>query len=181
RGNAADVEAGSAEAAALDENRVEAELARTDRGDIAAGASADDENLAAKLVHSLLDEQRGRGLDQGAQALDEGRAVMAVDDAMIERRRQVHGLARDEAAVAPGGLDHDLVDADDRHFRPVDDRRRGDSAERAQRSQRDRRTGKLLARRDPLARRLAHPAHFAGALVETERLGVADDRNHEAV
>ena len=40
-----------AEPLGFDENRVEAELARADRGDIAAGTAADDENLAAKLVH----------------------------------------------------------------------------------------------------------------------------------
>ncbi len=51
RGNAADVEAGSAEPISFDENRVEAELAGADRGDIAAWTAADDENLAAKLVH----------------------------------------------------------------------------------------------------------------------------------
>ena len=84
RGDAADVEARSAEPVGFDEDRVESELAGADRGDIAAGAAADDENLAAKLVHSLLDEQGSRRLDQRAQTLDEGRGVMAVDYAMIE-------------------------------------------------------------------------------------------------
>ena len=56
RGNAADVEAGSAEPVGFDENRVEAELAGADRGDIAAGAAADDENLAAKLVHRAVSD-----------------------------------------------------------------------------------------------------------------------------
>ena len=37
------------------------------------------------LHPSLLDEQRGGGLDQRAQALDESRGVIAVDHAMIER------------------------------------------------------------------------------------------------
>ena len=54
RRNAADVEAGSAEPVGFDENRVEAKLAGADRGDIAARAAADDENLAAKLVHVVL-------------------------------------------------------------------------------------------------------------------------------
>ena len=51
RGDAADIETGSAEPVGFDDDRVEAELARADRGDIAARAAADDENLAAKLVH----------------------------------------------------------------------------------------------------------------------------------
>ena len=54
RGNAADVEARSAEPVGFDEDRVEAELAGADRGDIAARAAADDENLAAKLVHVVV-------------------------------------------------------------------------------------------------------------------------------
>ena len=53
RGDAADIEAGSAQPVAFDQDRVEAKLAGADRGDIAARAAADDENLAAKLVHVL--------------------------------------------------------------------------------------------------------------------------------
>ena len=226
RRDAADVEAGSAKPVGFDEDRVEAELAGADRRDIAAGAAADDENLAAKLVHassskpgslspprkrgsrrqfgpraaprwlpalldtgfrgydkprSLLDEQRGRGLDQRPQALDEGRGVMAVDHAMIERGREVHDLRGTKPPSRQTGLDDDLVDADDRHFRPVDDRRRGDAAERAKRGQRDRRAGKLVARGDALARRFAHPPHFARAFVQAERLGMANDRHHKPV
>ena len=54
RGDAADMQAGAAELSVLDQHRVEAELAGADRRDIAAGAAADDENLAAKLVHPVL-------------------------------------------------------------------------------------------------------------------------------
>ena len=54
RGNAADVEAHSAELVGFDEDRVEPELTGADRSDIAAGTAADDENLAAKLVHVSL-------------------------------------------------------------------------------------------------------------------------------
>src|SRR5579863_10777234 len=51
RGDAANVEASSSDPVRLDENRVLAKLARADRGDITAGPAADDEDLAAKLVH----------------------------------------------------------------------------------------------------------------------------------
>ena len=61
RGNAADVEACSAEPVGFDENRVEAELSGADCGDIAAGAAADDENLAAKLVHFVSAASQCRG------------------------------------------------------------------------------------------------------------------------
>ena len=48
------MQAGAAEAPVLDQHRVEAEFAGADRRDIAAGAAADDENLAAKLGHDLV-------------------------------------------------------------------------------------------------------------------------------
>ena len=48
------MQAGAAEASVLDQHRVEAELAGADRRDIAAGAAADDENLAAQLGHEVL-------------------------------------------------------------------------------------------------------------------------------
>ncbi len=49
--NAADMQAGSAEPAVLDQQRVEPKLARADRRDIAARAPADDENLATEIGH----------------------------------------------------------------------------------------------------------------------------------
>ena len=192
RGNAAHVKTGSAQPTVLDQHRVETELAGADRRDIAAGAAADDENLAAKLVHSNLclkialyeefplDEERGRRFEERAHPLDEGRGVMAVDDPVIEGRRQVHHLARNETAVAPDRPHDDLVDADDRDLRPVDDGRRGDAAERAERGQRDRRAGKLLSRRDALPRRLADAAHFARGLVQSQNLSVAHHGDHQS-
>ena len=52
RGDAADVEADAADPLGFDQDRVEPELAGADRRDIAAGAAADDEDFAAKLVHA---------------------------------------------------------------------------------------------------------------------------------
>ena len=55
RRNAADIEAGAAEAAALaallDQHDVEAELAGADRRDVAAGPAADDQDLGSDLGH----------------------------------------------------------------------------------------------------------------------------------
>ena len=59
RGNAADVEAHSTELVGFDEDRVEPELTGADGSDIAAGTAADDENLAAKLVHVLAPKPGG--------------------------------------------------------------------------------------------------------------------------
>ena len=59
RRNTADIEASSAEPVGFDKDRVEAELAGADGRDIAARPAADDENLAAKLVHSLAPKPGG--------------------------------------------------------------------------------------------------------------------------
>ena len=86
---------------------------------------------------SVLDEDRGGMLEAFLQRLDHRGGVEAVDEAMIERRREIHDAAdRDRA------LDHDrpldrFVDADDRDFRCVDDRRRGDAAEPTEARDRD--------------------------------------------
>src|SRR5690606_24281 len=53
RRDAADIEAGAAEPAALDDHRIDAELAGADRTDIAAGAGADHEQRANDLVHRV--------------------------------------------------------------------------------------------------------------------------------
>ena len=52
RRDAADVEASPAEPFGFNQDRIEAELAGADRRDIAGGSAADDEDLAAQLVHA---------------------------------------------------------------------------------------------------------------------------------
>ena len=52
--NAAPVEADAAEIVALDNRGLEAELRRADRGDIAAGAGADDQNVEIGVGHTLI-------------------------------------------------------------------------------------------------------------------------------
>jgi hypothetical protein len=52
RGNAADIQAGAAQGAALlDAGGLEAELGRTDGGDITARAAADDDDVEIVLAH----------------------------------------------------------------------------------------------------------------------------------
>ena len=110
----------------LDEHRVEAELAGADRGDIAARAAADDEDFGMRCVRSsgLRHEQKSPAVRAGLDLLDERGGVLAVDDAVIEGRRQVHHLAHDDLAVAHDRALDDLVGADDRHLGMVDHRRR---------------------------------------------------------
>src|SRR5271165_1415429 len=80
RWNAADMEAGSAEAAVLDKHRVEPERARADRRDIAAGAAADDQDLAVELAH-LTPRHRCRvgchPRESGGPGAASGRALQA--------------------------------------------------------------------------------------------------------
>src|SRR5690606_18494802 len=51
--NAANVEAGAARLASLDDDRVDAQLSGTDCADIAARAGADDQKLAGNLSHRI--------------------------------------------------------------------------------------------------------------------------------
>src|SRR3546814_8257742 len=73
--------------------------------------------------------------EQGLDALDERSGVEAVDDAVIERRRQIHHRAHHDLSVLDDWSLDQLVDADNRNFRCVDHRRGDDAAERAERSE----------------------------------------------
>ena len=132
-------------AALLDQHDIEAELARPDRRDIAAGPAADDEHLGSDLGHLSLYENRRRRFEQALDALDEARRNIAVDDAVIEGGRQIHHGARHELRALPHRAHDLLVDADDRDLRPVDHRRGDDTAERAQAGDGDGRAGQLGA------------------------------------
>src|SRR3546814_6273879 len=83
---------------------------------------------------------------QGLDALDERSGVEAVDDAVIERRRQIHHRAHHDLSVLDDWSLDQLVDADNRNFRCVDHRRGDDAAERAETGDRDRRAAQFLTR-----------------------------------
>src|SRR6185312_4943156 len=116
--------------------------------------------LAAISAISFLYEKRCRGFDQTLDALDEARRDVAVDDTMIERGRKVHHRARHELSALPHRPHGLLVDADDRHLRPVDHWRRHDAAQRPQARDRDGRSGELVACGSSLPRRLGQAAHL---------------------
>jgi hypothetical protein len=56
-----------------------------------------------------------------ASVPDHGRGVVTVDEAVIERRRQVHHQANNDLAIANHGTFDRLVDPNDSHFRQVND------------------------------------------------------------
>src|SRR5262249_12334202 len=78
------------------------------------------------------DEQCSRLFEVTLDALNEGGRLPAVDDAVIERRREVHHLADDHLAAADHRPLGDAVDADDGYFGAVDDRRARHAAEPAE-------------------------------------------------
>src|SRR3546814_13045253 len=82
--------------------------------------------------------------EQGLDALDERSGVEAVDDAVIERRRQIHHRAQHDLSVLDDWSLDQLVDADNRNFRCVDHRSGDDAAERAETGDRDSRTAPFL-------------------------------------
>src|SRR2546430_6895434 len=93
------------------------------------------------------DENRGGMLEAFLERLDHRGGVVAVDEAMIEGRGDIH-----HAAYGDGALHHrrsldGAVDADDRHFRGIDDRRAGDPPELPETRDGDGRAAELLALR----------------------------------
>ena len=89
--------------------------------------------------------------------------VVAVDDAVIEGRRQVHHLAHDDVAVAHDRALDDRVGPDDRDFRMIDHRRGDEAAERAEAGDGDGRAGKIVARGLAVARELRQTRDFGCA------------------
>jgi hypothetical protein len=72
-------------ASAPPDHRVDAELRRADRADIATGTGADHEQPAGYLyIASPLQEDHRRDLEQRLDALDKDRSVPAVDHPMVE-------------------------------------------------------------------------------------------------
>src|SRR5262249_11146445 len=121
------------------------------------GAIADFETAPSVSLRSTPPRKRGRikllahedrrGIfEKPLDALNEFRGVVAVDHAVIERRRDVHPLAHDYLALDHHRLLDDRVRPNDRDFRMIDDRRRDDAAERAEARDRDRRAGEVVLR-----------------------------------
>ena len=151
--------------------------------DVAARAGADDQDVAVDR-HALGPVRRTAGagrLQQRLDPLDERGRVPAVDDAVVEARRQVHHRARLELPAVPHRAHLHLVDPDDGDLGVVDDRRGDQAAERAERRDRDRRAAELVARRLAVAGRGADPVDLGRARPQVERVGVAHHRDEQAV
>ena len=101
--------------------------------------------IAGLLTNSIA----GRS-SSARMRLHELRPRPAVDHAVVERRRQVHHLARAPSRRRDHRPLDDAVDADDRHLGAVDHRGGDDAAQRAQAGDRDGRAGQFLARALPL-------------------------------
>src|SRR5947208_11777376 len=114
------------------------------------------------------DENRGGMLEAFLERLDHRGGIVAVDEAMIEGRGDIH-----DAAYGDGALHHyrsldGAVDADDRHFRGIDDRRAGDPPEFPETRDGDGRAAELLALRLLGARRLAHATGVPPRLAQAD-------------
>ena len=120
-------------------------------------------------------------LQQALDALHEHRRVMAVDDAVIETRRQVHHLAHDHLAV----LDHhalgDLVGADDGDLGVVDDGGVDHPAQGAQRGDGDGRARQFVALGAAVFGRARDAGDLQRRIPWVKGFGVADHRDHQAV
>src|SRR5215467_15677068 len=127
-----------------------------------------------------LDEQHRRLLKQGLQLLDENRRIVTVDHTMIEARREIHHLPRNELSAIPYGSNSHLVDADDGDLRMIDDRCRRDRAQRTERGDGDGGASQLAAIGSGISRILGKSCDFACVVPQGIGLSMSDNRHHEA-
>ena len=115
--------------AAFGAGGLEPELRGADRGDVAAGAGADHQDVEIVISHSIavlkrsIEEPR-RVLDRFLDAHEEGDRLAAVDDAVVVAQREIHHRPGDDLAVPDHRPLLDPVHAEHRRLRRVDDRRR---------------------------------------------------------
>ena len=112
---------------------------------------------SATLVASLEPADHGEAELGGARA---------VDDAVVERDGDRAHRPDDDLAVAHDRALGDPADAEDRHLRVVDDRRREEAAELAGARDRERRAAELLRRERAGARGLGQPLDLGGELLD---------------
>ena len=95
------------------------------------------EQLEETVAHGLahLQHHEVRILQVALDSLGELGALVTVDQPVIEAQADVHHRPSDHLALSHHGALLHFVDAQDRHLGVVDDRRRGDGAEGAERSE----------------------------------------------
>src|SRR3989454_8042027 len=137
------------------------------------------EPRSARELACLHENRRGM-FKVVADRLDERRAHMAVDHAMVERARHVHHLADRNLVVPDDRTLLDLVDAQDGDIGPVADRRCEDAPFLAER--RDREGGALdvLEGEFLVPRGRSQPLDFFREVPEALLVGLVDDRDREA-
>ncbi|EEF21936.1 conserved hypothetical protein, partial [Ricinus communis] len=113
--------------------------------------------------------------------LDESCGIPAIDDPVVEACRNVHHPPRHELRAVPHRPDRHSVDPEDCHFGMVDDRRRGEGAERPQRGDREGGAGQLLARRLSLARSVCQSGDFTCCAEKAICFCVAQHRHDKPV
>src|SRR2546428_563026 len=116
-----------------------------------------------------------------ADRLDERRAHMAVDHAMVERARHVHHLSNRNLVVPDDRAFLDLVDAQDRDLGPIDDRRREDAPFLAERCDREGGALDLLEGEFLVPCGSGKPLEFLREVPQALFVGVVDDRDREAL
>jgi len=128
---------------------------------------------------------RHRRLDQFLHRLDKARCIPAVDHAVVAADRDVHQLALGNAFAAQAiGHEHrpldNAVGANDRHFRPVDHRRRRHAAQRPERGNGEGGAGQFIRLGRAVARGIGEAGDFARQGPRVHRLRIADHRHHQA-
>ena len=108
------------------------------------------------------------------------RGVVAVDDPVVDRDRQVHEVADDDLVAAHRRPLADLVHAQDGDLGGLMIGVAMHAAQRAQAGDRERRAGELLARRLAGAGQPRQPFDLGGQLGDRQPIRVAHDRHDQA-
>ncbi len=103
-------------------------------------------------------------LDQAFQLLNEAGGVMAINNAMIEGRGDVHHFADGDLAVMHHWPLDDFIRADDRHLRMIDDRCGRNTAQSPQARQGDGGAAEFVAGRGAIACGAGDTGEFARAI-----------------
>src|ERR1700722_8278805 len=118
-GDAAPEDAGAAQAFALDDADVHAELGGADGAYVAGGAGADEQD--GESGHGGLVDEQEWVFDELAEGLQELGAGGAVDDAVVATHGDAEVLADCDGAVDDGGFGFDGADCQDTRFWRVND------------------------------------------------------------
>src|SRR5580692_9604269 len=121
-------------------------------------------SIVLAIVISRSEQQAADVAELCGEERCEARGERAIDHAMVVRQRQRQDQPWREFLAVPDRLGCRLGDAEDRHFRRIDDRREAGATDTAERGDREAATGHLGWTELLVARLLRNLAQLAGKI-----------------